>query len=152
MDATPVFPGANGKRGRAILRGIPRVMLDAAVGPVILFAFLLAVAQVFARPGPQWAGEPESIRQWFQSLMQPDNPSMSCCGEADAYEADNFEEDASGNYVAIITDGKGVIPNGTHITIPDAKIKWDKGNPTGHGFVFIGSQGQIYCYVTPGGA
>ena len=36
-----------------------------------------------------------------------------------------------------------MIPNGTRITIPDAKIKWDKGNPTGHGIVFIGSQGQI---------
>ena len=37
--------------------------------------------------------------------MQPDNPHMSCCGEADAFEADSFE--VSGDeYVAISTNGK----------------------------------------------
>jgi len=30
-------------------------------------------------------------------------------------------------------------------------MKWDKGNPTGHGIIFMGSGRQIYCYVTPGG-
>ena len=139
------------KRGRAILRGILLLMLDAVVGLVILLAFLFAVAQVLARPSAQWAGEPESIRQWFQSLMQPDNPTMSCCGEADAFEADTFEIDGD-HYVAVITDGKGVLPPGTRIPVPNEKMKWDRGNPTGHGIIFIGSSGQIYCYVTPGGA
>jgi hypothetical protein len=37
---------------------------------------------------------------------------MSCCGEADAFEADSFELEDK-HYVAIISDGKGVIPNGT---------------------------------------
>jgi hypothetical protein len=37
------------------------------------------------------------VRQWFQSLKQPDHPRLSCCGEADAFEADSFEvEGASG--------------------------------------------------------
>ena len=27
----------------------------------------------------------------------------------------------------------------------------DEGNPTGHGIIFIGPAGQVYCYVTPGG-
>jgi hypothetical protein len=27
-------------------------------------------------------------------------------------------------------------------------MKWDAGNPTGHGIIFIGPQGQVYCYVT----
>ena len=44
--------------------------------------------------------------------------------------------------VAIITDGKGEIPNGTKIPVPNNKIKWDEGNPTGHGIIFIGIQGQ----------
>jgi hypothetical protein len=93
--------------------------------------------------------------------MQPDNPVMSCCGEADAYEADTFETDGD-HYVAIITDTRpdtfrnGVtrphIPPGTRISIPNQKMKWDAGNPTGHGLVFIGSGGtQLYCYVAPGG-
>jgi hypothetical protein len=90
------------------------------------------------------------IRQWFQGLRQPDNPRVSCCGEADAYEADLFEIDED-RYVAIITDGKGEIPNGTKIPVPNHKMKWDEGNPTGHGIIFIGSQGQVFCYIAPGG-
>jgi hypothetical protein len=53
--------------------------------------------------------------------------------------------------VAIITNGKGVIPEGTRIPVPNQKLKWDEGNPTGHGIIFIGSNGQVFCYVTPGG-
>jgi len=142
---------AGAAKAKSLLRTIALVIIGALLGLFVLAVFLWAAAQVHARPGPQWAGEPENIRQWFQSLMQPDNPYMSCCGEADAFEADTFSQNAAGQYVATITDGKGIIPDGTKIAIPDAKIKWDKGNPTGHGIVFIGSQGQVYCYVTPGG-
>jgi hypothetical protein len=104
-----------------------------------------------ARDNGQWGDKPAFVRQWFQSLMQPDNPQISCCGEADAYEADTFEVDGD-HYVAIITDGKGVLAPGTRIEVPNQKMKWDQGNPTGHGIVFIGTKGQVYCYVTPGGA
>jgi hypothetical protein len=90
------------------------------------------------------------LRQWFQKLMQPDNPVMSCCGEADAFEADSFEVRGD-QYVAIITNGKGMIPEGTKIPVPNNKMKWDDGNPTGHGIIFIGNGGQVYCYVAPGG-
>jgi hypothetical protein len=32
------------------------------------------------------------------------------------------------------------------------KIKWDiRAAPTGHGIIFIGAAGQVYCYVPPGG-
>jgi hypothetical protein len=103
-----------------------------------------------ARDNGQWNNSPINIREWFQSLMQPDNPYMSCCGEADAFEADTFEVDGD-HYVAVITDGKGVLPSGTRITVPNQKMKWDRGNPTGHGIIFIGNQGQVYCYVAPGG-
>jgi hypothetical protein len=95
-------------------------------------------------------GLPPEVRRWFQGLRQPDNPAASCCGEADAYEADIFEVETD-HYVAIITDGKGDIPNGTKIAIPNNKMKWDEGNPTGHGIIFIGLQGQVFCYVAPGG-
>jgi hypothetical protein len=76
---------------------------------------------------------------------------MSCCGEADAYEADTFEVSGD-HYVAVITDGKGVLPLGKHIDVPNAKMKFDKGNPTGHGLIFLGADGRVYCYVAPGGA
>jgi hypothetical protein len=64
--------------------------------------------------------------------------------------SDSFEIRGD-QYVAIITNGKGIIPEGTRISVPKNKVKWDNGNPTGHGIIFIGNAGQIYCYVTPGG-
>ena len=82
--------------------------------------------------------------------MQPDNPFVSCCGEADAFEADTFDTEGD-HYVAVITNGHGVIPDGTRVPVPNSKIKWDKGNPTGHGILFLGTGGQLYCYVTPSG-
>jgi hypothetical protein len=114
---------------------------------IVLVTLTLPAA---ARDNGQWENQPAYLRQWFQKLMQPDNPVMSCCGEADAFEADSFEV-RDDQYVAIITNGKGVLPEGTRIPVPNNKMKWDEGNPTGHGIIFIGSAGQVYCYVTPGG-
>jgi hypothetical protein len=80
---------------------------------------------------------------------------MSCCGEADSYEADLYEQEGS-DYVAIIT-GQGpavdkmYIPEGTRLRVPSTKIKWDDGNPTGHGVIFVGRDYTIYCYVPPAG-
>jgi hypothetical protein len=116
----------------------------------VVLAFIALGATAAARDNGQWADSPAEIREWFQSLRQPDHPRISCCGEADAFEADIFEVEGD-HYVAIITNGKGVIQNGSRISVPNAKMKWDKGNPTGHGIIFIGDRGQIYCYVTPGG-
>jgi hypothetical protein len=116
---------------------------------VIVILGLLSLPAL-ARDNGQWGNRPAALRQWFQNLMQPDNQYLSCCGEADAYEADNFEVKGD-QYVAIITDGKGVIPNGTRVPVPNQKMKWDAGNPTGHGILFLGTGGQVYCYVTPGG-
>jgi len=114
-----------------------------------LVALLLA-APALARDNGQWTTNPTHVRQWYQRLMQPDNPQVSCCGEADAFEADNFEVEGD-HYVAIITNGRGVIANGTKIPVPNRKMKWDDGNPTGHGIIFISTTGDVYCYVTPGG-
>jgi hypothetical protein len=111
---------------------------------------LVVCAPAVARDNGQWENTPANVRQWFQQLRQPDNPRVSCCGEADAFEADSFEVDGD-HYVAVITDGKGVIPNGSKFAVPNYKMKWDDGNPTGHGIIFIGSHGQIFCYVAPGG-
>ena len=119
----------------------------------LLLSAIAALAMLMpatARDNGQWEDSPAAVRQWFQSLMQPDNPYLSCCGEADAFEADTFEV-AGDHYIAVITDGKGVIPEGTRIPVPNAKMKWDAGNPTGHGIIFTGAQGQVYCYVTPSG-
>jgi hypothetical protein len=107
------------------------------------------------RYDPEWENSPPLVRKWFQELMQPDNPGYSCCGEADSYEADLYEQDGA-SYIAIIT-GQGPaanklhIPEGTRLRVPTTKIKWDKGNPTGHGIIFLGRDYTIYCYVPPAG-
>lgn len=117
-----------------------------------LLVYLSLSSIIPVRDNGQWSNVDQAIASWFRNLMQPDNPSMSCCGEADAFEADLFESSKMDDSIVVtVTNGKGVIPNGTRITVPAWKMKWDKGNPTGHGIVFIGSQGQVYCYVTPGG-
>ena len=117
---------------------------------IIIATVALASLPAMARDNGQWEQQPASVRQWFQKLMQPDNPRVSCCGEADAFEADNYEVQDD-HYVAIITDGKGVFATGTRIPVPNGKMKWDEGNPTGHGIIFIGTQGQVFCYIAPGG-
>jgi hypothetical protein len=111
---------------------------------------LVISAPALARDNGHWASSPLHVRQWFQRLMQPDNPQVSCCGEADAFEADSFEVEGD-HYVAIITNGKGAISNGTKIPVPNWKMKWDNGNPTGHGIIFLSTTGDVYCYVAPGG-
>jgi hypothetical protein len=131
-----------------------KVARDACAALLILILAAIVVATgvvaASARDDGQWANVPENVRQWFRSLKQPDHPRQSCCGEADAFEADNFEAEGD-HYVAIITNGKGVIPSGTRIPVPNQKMKSDAGNPTGHGIIFLGPQRQVYCYVTPGG-
>jgi hypothetical protein len=117
---------------------------------ILLFPLLGLVAPAEARDNGQWSNSPVQIRRWFQELMQPDNPYLSCCGEADAFEADTFEVEGD-HYIAVITDGKGVVPDGTRFKVPNVKMKWDAGNPTGHGILFLSGSYQPVCYVAPGG-
>jgi hypothetical protein len=92
--------------------------------------------------------------------MQPDNPTTSCCGTADAYWADDYAQE-DGHWVAIITDDRDDAPLlrphidvGTRIVVPENKLKFNVGdpNPTGHGVIFIGGGGYVYCYLPPTGS
>ncbi len=94
---------------------------------------------------------------WYAGLMQPDNPSMSCCGEADSYWADEIHF-RDGKTYAVITDDRDDaklhrrhVDSGTEVEIPSNKLKWDRSNPTGHGIVFLSSSDFVFCYVQPGG-
>jgi len=124
---------------------------------VLCTAFGLLVSVASARDFGQWEGTDPEIRQWYQALMQPDNPAVSCCGEADAYWADSFEVDGD-RYVAIVTDSRPDGPLrrkhidvGTKIVVPNHKLKYDQSNPTGHGVIFLSRVDYVYCYVAPGG-
>src|ERR1700689_2873638 len=124
---------------------------------VLCLAFSCVMSVVQARDLGQWSGGDPAIREWNQALIQPDEPRLSCCGEADAYFADEVHV-RNGKTYAIITDDRPDIPRrrphveiGTEVEIPDHKLKWDRSNPTGHGVVFLGRAGWVYCYVQPGG-
>jgi hypothetical protein len=117
----------------------------------------LSICKAPARDLGQWDGVDPLYRQWFNGLMRPDYPNLTCCGVADAYWADSYEVKGD-QYVAIITDtrddillGRPHIENGKRVAVPNTKIKWDRGNPTGHGIIFIGGGGEVYCYLPRGG-
>ena len=116
--------------------------------------FSCLVGSVMARDLGQWEAVDPAIREWYQALMQPDVPNASCCGEADAYWADEVHVRDGKTYV-IVTDeprGRPHVDIGTEIEIPNNKLKWDRANPTGHGIVFLSRSGYVFCYVQPGGA
>jgi hypothetical protein len=113
-----------------------------------------------------WAGvnfghahdEDRAHDAWYHSLMQPDNPTVPCCGLADAYWCDKINV-KDGQTFCAITDERDDEPLarphvdiGTEIEIPDAKLKWEQdgrpiGNPTGHSVVFLSYTRQVYCFV-----
>ena len=82
---------------------LSRLKYSTMVAAGALTVFFATGSQLLARDLGQWASVDPSIYKWFQSLMQPDYPTISCCGSADAYYADSFESDGD-RYVAIITD------------------------------------------------
>lgn len=127
------------------------------IGLVTVLLMIAAMFSVHARDLGQWEATAPEVREWYKSLMQPDAPTVSCCGEADAYYADETHFRAGKTY-AVITDdrpdeprGRPHIAIGTEVEVPDSKLKWDRSNPTGHGVVFMSRVGYVFCYVQPGG-
>jgi hypothetical protein len=126
------------------------------IGGFLLVIGLL-ISPASSRDLGQWENSDPAIRQWYKSLMQPDNPNVSCCGEADAYWCDDYYARDGKAYCKITDDrddaplGRPHIPIGTEIEIPPHKLKWDKANPTGHNIVFVNTYGHVWCFVQGGG-
>lgn len=136
---------------------------------LILVAWLLSTACVYAKDLGQWGDVDKTIRQWYQALMQPDNPGVSCCGEADAYWCDSIhvkdvpnESDGGATSTkrtfCTVTDDRDDgplrrkhVPVGTEVLIPDYKLTWKDGNPTGHSILFLSRGDYVYCFVQNGG-
>lgn len=141
---------------------VNKIAAGAALAVLLALSIVAAAIIYIATPARgadngQWEATDANIRAWYRELMQPDNPRVSCCGEADAYYADGFEIDGD-KYVAIITDeredgplGRPHIPAGTKIVVPNSKLKYDRGNPTGHGVIFVSTALDVLCYIVPGG-
>src|ERR1700687_3547872 len=120
-------------------------------------AFGCLMSVVNARDTGQWGSTDPEIREWYQALMQPDNPAVSCCGEDDSYLAVSLKVNGD-KYVAIITAPRPDAPLrrkhidiGTRIVVPNHKLKYDQSNPTGHGIIFLSRADYVYCFVAPGG-
>jgi len=130
-----------------MLRAFWKVLIAAVVVIVLL---TIAVTMAFSHDHDH----PE-LDRWYAGLMQPDNPTASCCGKADAYWCDDYYAKDGKAYCRITDDrkvaGRPPVPVGTEIEIPDRKLKWDRGNPTGHAVVFLSSGGAVFCFVQAGG-
>lgn len=139
-----------------------RSLIVACLG--ILLIIILFYWPIFAhgRDLGQWEAinNDPAISEWYRKLMRPDFPDSPCCGEADAYWADEVHVRGGKTYATITDDrpdGPRMRPHidvGTEIEIPNEKLKWDRSNPTGHGVLFLGGTAYgrwVLCYVQPGG-
>jgi hypothetical protein len=122
---------------------------------VVLIIFL--PHRSYGRDLGQWEGTDPAVREWYKNLKRPDPgyENLSCCGEADAYWADEVHT-RDGKIFAVITDDRPDEPLkrphidvGTEIEVPEVKLKWDNGNPTGHNIIFVtgGIYRTVFCFV-----
>jgi len=128
-----------------------------AIGVAVLIMAVTAPRSARPMDLGQWQDDP-ALATWYRTLMMPDSPAVSCCGEADAYWCDRMRtsidfEGKAHNFCAI-TDDREDAPRrrphrsiGEEFEIPDHKLKWDAGNPTGHQILFLSRSGTVYCFV-----
>lgn len=157
---------------------------------VISGAFLFAITHGWALDNPAWKVQRIQAEKYgdVQRLRVLDYVSsagtrvcppewkctggvdhVSCCGQADAYEADDFRLAEDGTYIAILTcndpDDCEAVPGkierkpGTEFVVPADKllVNYDPVNNTGHGWIWISpTQPEfglpvVYCYAPPAG-
>jgi hypothetical protein len=111
------------------MKRLPLGFVRARGAVAIVLALMLACDFAGGRDLGQWGNTDPAMRAWYQSLMQPDVPTASCCGEADAYWYDEIH----------VREGR------TFCTI-------DRGNPTGHWIVFVNPRRYVFCFVMGDGA
>lgn len=141
-----------------------------------LLLAIVAIVSMFpaiipTQAGPDWQQNPicradefidaagfSACRDWISKVRQPavagleDQGRPTCCSEADAYEADEFESGIDGSHFAIITRSYPDVPAGTRILIPSWKFNLayeEGGNPSGHGIVFMDGNQNVLCYFLP---
>jgi hypothetical protein len=123
----------------------------------VLALVILIWAMIFASIAFAHDHEHPELDEWYATLRQPDFPLLSCCGEADAYWCDDYYSRDGKAYCRITDDrvvpGRPSVPMGTEVFIPDYKLKFDRGNPTGHAVVFMSRHpyNYVYCFVQNGG-
>jgi hypothetical protein len=127
-----------------------------------LSQLLLSTEQVYSK-APKYSSP--SLTEYYKSLMQPDQPNVSCCGAGDAYFANKLDsclpsDGLDCSIVAIITDTRDDstydrqhIDVGTRIPIPKNKIRLHPiPNPTDNNIVFVSPYNHyVYCWEPTSG-
>ena len=123
---------------------------------LMLYSLIVFVAALIAFAAFAHDHDHPELDKWYAGLMQPDNPQTSCCGKADAYWCDDYFAKDGKAFCKItddrVVEGRPPVPVGTVIEIPPWKLKWDRGNPTGHAVVFLSSGGHVFCFVQASGS
>jgi hypothetical protein len=162
------------------------MLAGAVLAALLVLALHFMIPVAHGRPNEAWRvlkaeaesqGDIETLRRLKYvgsagTLRWPNGQTYkaSCCGEADAYEADDFDTDADGNLYAVLTcndprdceevKGKLARPPGARFKIPAEKVLVNRNpvNDTGHGWVWISATSTdgdgdpaIYCYAPPAG-
>jgi hypothetical protein len=100
---------------------------------------------VHARDYGQYNDVPQHIRDWFKGLKNPRNGG-SCCDQSDCART---EARTHGNA------WEARAPNGAWLSIPDDRVVFNHGNPTGEPILCAieDEEGwRVYCFVPgPGG-
>ncbi len=126
---------------------------------MLVYAIIIAAALfILIFPAKAHDDEHHEFDEWYESLKQPDNPTVSCCGVADAYWC-SFPYTRDGkNYCKLedhrIIPRRTTFPVGMEVESPDRKMmegSKTRGNPTSHSIVFLSSGGIVYCYVMSSG-
>lgn len=121
------------------------------------------IASAFVRPAKardlgQWQNSDPETHAWITGLRRPDYPNGACCGESDAYWADDYYA-RDGKAYARITDNRDDGPlkrphveKGTEFEIPPEKLIRNSGNPTPHNWIFLGVNRQVLCFAESTGS
>ena len=100
---------------------------------------------VYARDYGQYNDVPQHIRDWFKGLKNPRNGG-SCCDQSDCART---EARTHGNA------WEARAPNGAWLSIPDDRVVYSHGNPTGEPILCAieDEEGwRVFCFVPgPGG-
>ena len=105
--------------------------------------FIALATHAWPRDLGQWKDADPAVAEWYRGLVQPDT-GISCCGEADAYWADEVHVEGD-RVIVVVTDDRPDgplmrqhVPVGTRYLVPTNKVTWKDHNPTGHIVIFLG--------------
>jgi hypothetical protein len=131
-----------GKPMSVYLRNVALGIILGLLGGLLLGS----ISPAHSRDNGQWENSDSTVRAWYRSLMQPDVPTVSCCGEADAYWCDDIHVRNDKTYCRITDRDVG-----KEYEIPPNKLTYKDGNPTGHAIIFLSSADYVWCFVQNGG-